>query len=357
MSTIDETLKCELRKIEPLNLQAQEKAQKRWDSIAKPLGGLGLLEKLIVQIAGIQGSSEVKLADKCVVVFCADNGVVEEGVTQTSQEVTAVVAENMTKGITSVCNMARIAGADVIPVDMGVARDITGEGLLYHKIAYGTNNMTKSPAMTESQALDGIGYGIELAGKLKEKGYNIFATGEMGIGNTTTSSALVSVLLDLPVELVTGRGAGLSQEGLERKKKAIQKAIELHKPNPERPLEVLSKVGGFDLAGMVGLYLGGAIHHTPIIVDGFISAAAALVAVKLCPTVREYLIASHISKEPAGKILLDSLGLQPPLDCGMCLGEGTGAVTVFPLLDMALSVYSNMSTFSDIEIEEYVPLA
>ena len=343
-------------KIRPLDQAAMNAAQKRWDSIAKPLGSLGLLESAVVRIAGIIGSARVELAKRAVVIMCADNGVVAEGVTQTGSDVTAIVTENFTTGQTSVCAMARAARCDVLPVDIGVSRDVSGPGLRVHKLGYGTKNMTKEPAMTRAQALAAITYGIDLAAQLKAQGYQILATGEMGLGNTTTSSAVTSVLLNVAPEAVTGRGAGLSSEGLARKIAAVKQAVALNHPDPSDPVDVLAKVGGFDLAGLCGVFLGGAVSGVPVLVDGFISAAAALAACRICPQARDYMLASHVSNEPAGGLLLDELGLSPFLTARMCLGEGTGAVAVLPVLDMALAVYNEMSTFSEIEIEDYKPL-
>lgn len=342
--------------IKPLNAAAQQQAQQRWASIAKPLGSLGKLEKAVVQIAGITGSAKVDLSKRCVVVMCADNGVVEEGVTQTSNEVTAVVTENFTKGETSVNNMAKVAGAKVFPVDIGVAREVDGDGLIHAKVAYGTRNLAKEPAMTRTEAVAALEVGIRLVGQLKEEGYGLIATGEMGIGNTTTSSAMAAVFCDRSVEEVTGRGAGLSSEGLCRKIEVIKKAIALHVPNPEDGLDTLCKLGGLDIAGLAGVFIGGAVYGVPVLIDGFISAVSALTAVKICAGVEPYLLASHVSKEPAGQLMLDTLHLSPFLNCDMCLGEGTGAVAVMPILDMACAVYNNMSTFQEISIEEYQPL-
>lgn len=216
--------------------------------------------------------------------------------------------------------------------------------------------MVKEPAMTKEQAVQAIETGIEMVETLKAKGYGIIATGEMGIGNTTTSSAVASVILKRPVEEMTGRGAGLSSEGLNRKITAIKKAVALHKPNPEDGIDVVSKVGGFDIAGIAGLFIGGAVYKVPIVIDGVISAVGALVAVTICPQCKDYMLASHVSKEPAGQLLLESLGKEAPLHCDMCLGEGTGALNLYPLLDTAVAVYYGMSDFSGIGMEAYVPL-
>ena len=224
------------------------------------------------------------------------------------------------------------------------------------KVMMGTPNMIKGPAMTREEAIRGIMAGVTAAAELKAEGYQILATGEMGIGNTTTSSAVASVLLDQPVETMTGRGAGLTSEGLTRKVAAIKKAIELNRPDPADPVDVLAKVGGLDIAGMTGVFLGGAALHMPVVMDGFISCVAALIAMKLCPTAGDYILASHVSKEPAAHLILESIGKEAILHADMCLGEGTGAVTLFPVLDMAAAVYHSMSTFEDIHVEQYEEL-
>ena len=333
-----------------------EEAQRRWDSIAHPLNSLGLLERDIVHIAGITGSADMDLSKKAVVVMCADNGVVAQGVTQTGQDVTAIVTENMSTGDTSVCRMAAAAGAEVIPVDIGVARPVAGERIRQCNVRRGTADMTQGPAMTREEAVQAVETGIELVRELKDKGYGLIGTGEMGIGNTTTSSAIASVLLGKDPAEVTGRGAGLTSEGLERKIRAIETAIQVNKPNPADPLDVLSKVGGLDLAGLCGVFLGGAACRIPVLVDGFISSAAALTAARLCPAAVDYMLGSHASNEPAGRMVLEELGLKPFLYANMCLGEGTGAAAVMPLLDMALAVYDGMTTFADEQIEAYQPL-
>lgn len=342
-----------LGKIEPVDEAAMEQCKQRWDSIAHPLHSLGKLEDLLVQIAGIKGSMNFALDKKALVPMCSDNGVVEEGVTQTGQEITALVAENFlqTKAVSSI--MCKTVGADIFPVDVGVNADVS---ILNRKIAYGTKNMAKEPAMTREQAIQAIETGIEMVENLKEKGYGIIATGEMGIGNTTTSSAVASVLLDMPVENMTGRGAGLSTEGLNRKINAIKKAVEINKPDKNDAIDVVSKVGGFDIAAIAGLFLGGAALKIPVVIDGVISATGALVAASICPDSKQYMIASHVSKEPAGKLLLEALGKEASLHCDMCLGEGTGAVAFFPLLDIAAAVFYGMSDFGGIGMEAYVPL-
>ena len=216
--------------------------------------------------------------------------------------------------------------------------------------------MTKEPAMTYEEAVQGIEAGIEMVRRLKEQGYRLIATGEMGIGNTTTSSAVASVLLDRPVEEMTGRGAGLSGEGLKRKIDAIKKAVKLNEPDPSDPVDALAKVGGLDIAGMAGLFIGGAAYRIPVVIDGFISCVAALVAQRICPLTRDYMIASHVSKEPAAAAILKALGKEAVLHGEMCLGEGSGAVALFPFIDMGLAVYESMSTFEDIKVDQYEEL-
>lgn len=347
------TLEQICREIRRPDREAEKRAREHWDGIAKPLHSLGKLEDVLVQIAGIQRTSQVRVGKKALVVLCADNGVVEEGVTQTGQEVTAIVAENFLKEKATAAILCRRTGADIFPVDMGIARDTCIRNC---KIAYGTKNMAKEPAMTREQAVRGILTGVQIAEELKAQGYEVLATGEMGIGNTTSSSAMAAVLLHKEAEEVTGRGAGLSSDGLSRKISAIRQAIRLHRPDPEDGVDVLAKVGGFDIAGMVGVFLGGARCGMPVVIDGFISGVAALCAVRLCPAAADYMVASHVSKEPAAQMLLEALGKEPFLTCDMCLGEGTGAVMLFPLLDMAAAVYNSMSTFEENAIENYQPL-
>lgn len=343
-----------IKEIKPLNQTAMKDCEARWDSIAKPLKSLGKIETSLIQIAGIQGTAQIHIGKKALIIMCADNGVVAEGVTQTGQEVTAVVAENFLDEKSCAAIMCKDTGTDIFPIDIGMAVDT--KRVEKRKISYGTKNMAKEPAMTREEAIRAVETGIGLVQELKEKGYDILATGEMGIGNTTTSSAMASVLLNQPVEAVTGRGAGLDREGLVRKIAVIQRAIAKHRPNAADPLDVLAKVGGLDIAGLVGVYLGGAALGIPVVADGFISTVAALAAIRMNPLVSGYVLASHRSKEPAGELLLRSIGKSPSLTCDMCLGEGTGAVALFPLLDMGVHIYEKMSTFAQIEIDDYVPL-
>lgn len=342
-----------LKQIVPLDSRAMKESKLRWDRIAKPLNSLGKLEEVVIKIAGMVQTNQVNIEKKALVIMCADNGVVEEGVTQTGQEVTAIVSENFLQKKASVSVMAEYTNTEIFPVDIGISKDTN---IINKKIAYGTKNFAKESAMTKEEARKAIQTGIELVETLKKNGYQIIATGEMGIGNTTTSSAIASLLLEKKIEEVTGKGAGLTTEGLSRKREVIAKAISLHQPDKNDMIDVLSKVGGFDIGGLAGVFLGGAIYHIPIVIDGFISAVAALIAYKMNPMAKDYMLPSHVSKEPAACFVLKELGLEPFITCDMCLGEGTGAVAVFSLLDMAVNVYNKMSTFEQIDVEAYQSL-
>lgn len=343
-------LETTLKQIKSLNETAMIQSRKRWDDLAKPLKGLGALEEILIRAAGITGEETVKIDRKALIVMCADNGVVAEGVSQTDSSVTRVVTDNFTVGKTTACIMAKCAGVQVFPIDIGVNEDTA---VFTDKVAYGTRNMVVEPAMSREQAVKAIEVGIRAAFRCKEQGYGILLTGEMGIGNTTTSSAVASILLGVSPAVIAGRGAGLSQEGLNRKQEVIVQAIAKHQPDAADPVDVLAKVGGLDIAGLTGVFLGGAACSLPVVIDGFIAATAALLAVRLQPLVRDYLIPSHISREPGMQRVMEALGLDPLLHCGMNLGEGTGAVALMPLLDMALSVYQEMETFEAIEVEPY----
>lgn len=342
--------------ITPPDASAREAAKRRWDSIAKPLGSLGLLEDAICDIAALTGSADVKLSPRAVLVLCADNGVVVRGVTQTGSEVTAAVARSLALGRSSVCRMAARADCRVVPVDLGI-RDFGGfPGVKDLRVGNGTADFTVGPAMIRAQAEAAIGAGIELVRAEKARGTRLLAAGEMGIGNTTTASAITAVLTGVDPEAVTGRGAGLSDEGLRRKIAAVRQGIAVNRPDPEDALDVLAKLGGFDLAGLCGVFLGGALYHVPVLIDGFPCAAAALCALRLCPAAGKAMLASHVSAEPAGALLLRALGKEPLITARMRLGEGSGAVAAMPLLDMALAVWRECCTFAEGGIEPYRPL-
>lgn len=334
-------------------MNARELAQYRWNHVAKPLHSLGRLEEMIVRIADIQQTADVCLSPRCVLVFCGDHGVVEEGVTQSGQEVTALVAKSIAEGTANVNLMASAEQTDVFAVDVGMVQDVPGTIRL--KNAYGTENMAKDPAMTRSQAETAVQAGIDLVGQMKEKGYRLIATGEMGIGNTTASTALACALLGLEPGDIVGRGAGLSDSGLTRKQNAIERALFINHPDPHDPMDVLAKVGGYEIAGMVGAFLGGMRYRVPVVIDGVISAVAALTAVRICPECRKFMLPSHMSREPAMVKIVQELGLDPIIHADMALGEGTGAVALFPLLDMAHRVYTGPHTFDDLGMDAYTP--
>lgn len=341
------------RGIAPPDEAAARRARAQWDGIAKPLGGLGRLEQAVVRIAALTGDENVTLEKRAVAVLCADNGIVARGVTQTDPSVTALMADMVARHRSSVCLMAQSARADVFAADLGMLRRV--EGVIDLHVGDGTADMTEGPAMTPAQALQALRNGAALARSLREGGYRILVTGEMGIGNTATASAVASVLLGLPVASVTGRGAGLSDAGLERKRAAIEGAIACNRPDPADAFDVLWKLGGFDLAGLAGLYIGAALCRTPVVIDGFPSSVAALLAARMVPGCQIAMLPSHCSAEPAARAVLAELGLEPLLLGELKLGEGTGGVCLLPLLDAALAVYHAAARFQEVGIPPYQP--
>ena len=329
------------------------KIRENWDGIAKPLDGLGELEHMVVKIGAIQKTTAPSIDKRAVAVLCADNGVVAQGISQSGQEVTAIVANNMAVGRSSVCHMAKVAGAQVYPVDIGINADKLEPGVLDYKIAKGTRDFTLEPAMTKEETLQAIETGIQLVGTWQREGVTLLATGEMGIGNTTTSSAMAAALLQCPVHEITGRGAGLDDAGLARKIQIIEQALKKYGLVNGDVLEILCDVGGFDIAGLCGIFMGGALYQVPIIIDGVISSVAALTAERLVPGLRHYMLPSHRSRERAATRILEELGLHPVIDGGLALGEGTGAVLLFSMLDMALAVYNSRTTFEEIAVKQY----
>lgn len=329
------------------------KVKQNWDALAKPLDSMGEFEPIFAKIGAVLGNENVLIEKKAVIAMCADNGIVEENISQSGQEVTARVAEAMGKGTSSVCRMAKRAGADVIPVDVGIATEETIEGVLAKKVRRGTRNFLKEAAMTEEETLAAISVGMEVVKFCKEAGYELLATGEMGIGNTTTSSAVAAAMLGCPVEHITGKGAGLSDAGLLHKIEVIRQGLKKHDCDRGDTLSVLSSVGGLDIAGLCGVYIGGAVYHLPVVMDGVISAVAALAAERLVPGTKEFVIPSHQSREPAAELMMKELGVKPLLHAGLALGEGTGAVLMFGMLDIVQGLYENKTTFADIEVEPY----
>lgn len=343
---------CKLR-IEPLYETEQQKTRTRLDAIAKPLDGLGQFEKLLVQIAGITGTDEIRIDKRAILAMCADNGIVAEGVTQTSRDVTAIVAVNMATGRSSVNRMAAVGGTEVFATDVGIATEVNCDNLRNRKVRKGTADFLRETAMREAEALQAIEEGILWVRECKEQGYQILGTGEMGIGNTTTSTAVGCALLGLTPEEVTGRGAGLDDAGLARKKTVIARAIKKYDLYGKDALTVLRTVGGLDIAGIAGIFIGGALYRVPIVLDGMITAVAALVADRLVPGTRAFMLASHLSKEPITRRIMEELDLHPVIQADLALGEGTGAAMLFPLLDMALTVYRENDSFDEMQIDAY----
>ena len=343
--------------IRPFNQKAADAAWDWWDSLCKPLRGMGMLEEMIVQLAGIYGTEKIDSLNPVVVIMGADNGVVAEGVSQTGSEVTAQVLENMGERISSVCILSRVEGLEVIPVNIGMFTDGKHPRIWNRPVRYGTGNIAKEPAMTREEADRAIVTGIEVVKELCGQGYRMIITGEMGIGNTTPSSAIASVLLSKDPAEVTGRGAGLSSQALEHKIEVIRQAIAVNQPDKDDILDVVAKVGSLDIAGMIGCYIGGAVMGVPVLIDGFISSIAAYCAAKLSPACRPYMVATHCSAEPAGQMMLDALGMKAPIQAGMHLGEGTGAVTAYSLYKYALALYNGLPSFREAKVEQYQHLA
>ena len=341
--------------IPPPDEAARAAARRRWNARAKPLGGLGLLETAIEDAAALTGSADVDFGAKAALILCADNGVTRQGVTQTGSEVTAAVARQLALGRTSVCRMASVARCRVVPVDMGILDFAPCDGVLDRRVGNGTADVTERPAMTREQAERAILTGVELVRDEAERGTKLLAAGEMGIGNTTTAAAVASVLLGRPAEDVTGRGAGLSDAALARKIRAVRRAVSTNRPDASDAVDVLAKVGGFDLAGLCGVFLGGALYRVPVLLDGFPCAVAALCAARLCRNAVGAMLASHVSAEPAAALVLQALGKKPLISAEMRLGEGTGAVAAMPLLDMALAVYRDAYTFAEGGVAPYTP--
>lgn len=343
-----------VQNVKPLCGESMKAASAKWDLIAKPIKSLGALEDTVTKLAGILRTADVDISKRGVVVMCGDHGVVDQGVTLTDSVVTTILAENCVKGTTTVCTMAKFINCDIVTVDVGINTTRKTEGMLDRKIMHGTNDMTLGPAMTREQAVAAIEAGIDVAVSMKEKGYQLIATGEMGIGNTTPSAAIAAVMFNLPVPELVGRGAGLLDEGLRRKVTAIEKAIALNKPDRNDVLDVLSKVGGLEIAGMAGLFLGGAAVGLPVMVDGLISSIAAVIASRFCPACKDYMIVSHMSAEPAGRVVMERLEFLPLVTAGMRLGEGTGAMAALTVIDMAVEVYRKTITFPEINMDEYL---
>lgn len=358
--------------VTPTSQSHRQLAKKHWDSIAKPLDSLGEFEKIFQKLSAIYESEIPDISNKCITVMCADNGIVKEGISQSDKDVTLAVAKSMALGTSSIAVLSRAAGSKMMVFDMGIDSfdtEIYSLGVINHKLMHGTNNFIKEKAMPLDITLRALLTGISIVRELKDNKTTIIGTGEMGIGNTTTSSALSAAILNLPVEDVTGRGAGLDDAKLKKKVDIIKGGIEkygfrdklfLDSIKSENKsvrslavLDLLSSLGGLDIATLTGIFIGGSIYKLPIVIDGVISEVAALFAYFINPLCKEYMVASHLSREPVASIIFNILGLKPVIDASLALGEGSGCAMLFPLLDMVLEIYTKNASFSDIKIEEY----
>jgi nicotinate-nucleotide--dimethylbenzimidazole phosphoribosyltransferase len=346
MSLLEEALKS----ITPADKDAIEKSKKRIDNLTKPIGSMGTLEDIASKMAGITGKLYNEIYKKNIIIMCSDNGVCEEGVSACPQNLTRIVTNNYTRGITGVCTLAKYNNSDITVVDIGVKGEFNNPKIINRKINHGTKNMCKGAAMTKEEAVKAIEVGIEMVDNLVKQGYDLFGTGEMGIANTATSAAVMAAILDCPVDLVTGKGSGLTEEQFSTKKSVIKKALDINKPNKEDVLDVISKVGGFDIAGMCGSFIGAAKNKVPIVIDGFISYTAALCAYRLNKNVKDYIFPSHLSKEPGVEYAIKELGLEPMLNLNMRLGEGSGCPLAFNIIESALYSMNNMATFQQASI-------
>lgn len=339
-------------RIEGLDQEMMEQARERLDSLIKPPHSLGKLEDLAVQLAGIYGALYPAVDQKAIVVMAADHGVYEEGISSNPQEVTYAQTMFIAKGITGVGVLAKPSGAKIVTVDIGVKGEFPSDaGVIDRKIKQGAGNIAQGSAMTGEEAIRSLEVGIEIANAEIKKGTRILGTGEMGIGNTTPSTAILSVLGNIPPEEITGNGAGTGRGGIAHKAAVIRKAIETNRPDKRDAIDVLAKVGGLEIGGMAGVMIGAAANRVPVVLDGYISTVAALLAVLIEPKVKDYLIASHASAEPGGKRASELLGIRPMLNMDMCLGEGSGAALAFPLVEAACNMMKEMATFSEVGLE------
>jgi nicotinate-nucleotide--dimethylbenzimidazole phosphoribosyltransferase len=348
-----ELLSSTFKMIRHLDETAMAQAQARQDRLTKPEGSLGQLEELSVQLAGIQGRPIPRITHKAIITMAADHGVVTEGVSAYPQAVTAQMVQNFLSGGAGIDVIGRCVGAEIIVVDMGVAGELAPHPrLLSMKVSRGTSNMASGPAMTQAEAIRAVETGIEIVNTQIPEDLSIVGTGDMGIGNTTASSAICAVMTGKPVAEVTGRGTGLADRQLSHKIEVIEKALAVNHPDPSQPLDVLAKVGGFEIGGLAGVMLAAAARRMPVVIDGFISGAAALIATALSPELRGFLIPAHVSAEPGHRLLLRHMGLRPLLDLDMRLGEGTGAALGIFLAETAARLLAEMATFTEAGVSE-----
>lgn len=335
-----------LDRIGPLDQEVMAEARRRQDSLTKPAGSLGRLEELSVILAGITGSLGPSFRRKVVAVMAADHGVTAERVSAYPAEVTPAMVANFAAGGAAINVIARHVGAEVVVTDVGVNADLSAlEGVRHRKVRLGTANIAQGPAMSREEALSAIEIGLELVEELVAEGASLFATGEMGIGNTTASSAVIAALTGRPAAQVTGRGTGITEELLPHKIAVVEKALAVNQPRAEDPVDVLAKVGGLEIAALTGVILGAAAARVPVVMDGFISSAAALTAVRMCEAAASYILPSHVSVEVGHQVVLEELGLVPLFDLQMRLGEGTGAALAMSIIEVAAKILSEMATF------------
>jgi nicotinate-nucleotide--dimethylbenzimidazole phosphoribosyltransferase len=350
---LEQRLKTTLAAIRPVRKEYLSRAQDRLDRLTKPKGSLGQLEEIAARYVGIREDLHPRIKRKMIFLFVADHGIAAEGVSAYPQAVTAQMVTNFLRGGAAINVLARHAAAEVIVVDMGVDHNfLPAEGFLIRKVARGTGHILQGPAMSREQALQAIFVGMEMADLAASKNADLVGTGDMGIGNTTASSAILASLAGLPVSLVTHRGTGIDDGTLIRKIQIIEEAIDRNQPDPEDPLDVLAKVGGFEIAGIAGLIIGCAVQRIPVVVDGFISTAGAMIAVGLNARIQEYLYASHQSVEVGHRFMWEHIGQRPILDLSLRLGEGTGAALAMSLIEGAVKVFNEMATFSEAGVSE-----
>jgi nicotinate-nucleotide--dimethylbenzimidazole phosphoribosyltransferase len=349
-----ELLKKVTEGIKPADREMMRRARERVDNLTKPLGSLGRLEEMAVRLCGITGSITPDVGKKAVIVMAADNGVCSEGVAAYPQQVTALMAKAMVEGTAGVAVFANLLGADLKVFDLGMKEPVDYKGIINKRIRPGTANIAEGPAMTRDEAVRAIETGIQAALDAADSGYRMIAVGEVGIGNTTTGSAVFAALEGLNPSQTTGRGAGLDDAGLSVKIRVVERALEINKPDPGDAVDVLGKVGGLDIAGMAGVFLGAAYRRIPVVMDGFISSVAALAAIRLNPLAAEYVFPSHLSAEKGGGLVLERLGIKPCLDLEMRLGEGSGAVLMFGIIEAAAAALVQMKTFEEAGIKRNV---
>lgn len=335
------------QKIEPLSEDWMQTARERQENLTKPLGSLGYLEEISVKLCGIKGGIPKSLGKKLVILCAGDHGVVEEGVSAYPQEVTAQMLLNFASGGAAINVLSRHVGAEVVVVDVGSKGKLEHSLVLNRRVRDGTSNFTRGPAMSREEAVKAIEVGVEITMDKVKEGAGLIATGDMGIGNTTASSALIAILTGFPVRSVVGKGTGITEKVFEKKVELVKRAIEVNQPQVEDPLDVLAKVGGLEIGALVGVILAGAYRRVPVIIDGFISGAAALLASRISPNVKNYLFPSHLSEEPGHRVVLEELGLRPFLLLNMRLGEGTGAALGMFIIEVALKVLNEMATFKE----------